>query len=281
MSARREPVLLAKLDRAVDRRMDDDAARVRLVGVHQQIELGAEPLGHVGEVELRGRGHRREAARPLENARARREPRLRQERGAVAVLRRAAGMKRLAHRPEHLAHAGRLRAGQAERPDHLLLGEPHQLADGRGRAEDAGGAGDVPAEVVVRRVDAVGDARRRLEAVDERLHEVAAAHRVDAGVGEERRGDRRRRVAVVLRRRVVVVVDVRADAVHQRRVQRVEPLVAAEHVGRGCARERPERADGGVHRLVARAAHRAAHEVDQRAARFAQHLARECRRAFR
>ncbi len=48
--------------------------------------------------------------------------------------------------------------------------------------------------------------------------------RIGARVGEERRGDRRRRVAVVLRRRVVVVVDVRADAVHQRRVQRVEPL---------------------------------------------------------
>ena len=133
-------------------------------------------------------------------------------------------MKRLSHRAEHLAQPGRLRGRQAQRPDHLLLGEADEFSDGGRRAEYADRAGHVPADVVVRRVDDVPDARGGLESQDECLDEVATAHAVGAGIGKERGAHRRARVAVVLGRRVVVVLDVRADAVHQRGVKRIEPL---------------------------------------------------------
>jgi hypothetical protein len=61
--------------------MNHDAARIRLVGVDQKIELGAEALGHVGEVEPGRPVVTAEKPRgPLEDARAGREPRLRQQR---------------------------------------------------------------------------------------------------------------------------------------------------------------------------------------------------------
>jgi hypothetical protein len=81
-------------------------------------------------------------------------------------------------------------------------------------------------------------------------------------------------MAVVLGRRVVVVVDVRADAVHQRGEQRVEPLGASEHARRGRSGERTERAQRDVDRFVAGAAERAADVVDQRAQRFVVHVVR-------
>ncbi len=163
------------------------------------------------------------------------------ERRDIAVLRRPARVKRLGHRPEHLAQPGRLRGGEADRPDHLPFVETQQLADGRGGTEDAGGARHVPAHVVVRRIHRVGHTRLGLEAQHEGFHEVPAGHRVRAGVGEERRRHRRCGMGVVLRRRVVVVVDVRADAVHQRRVQRIEPLHPSQHAGRRRTRERRQR----------------------------------------
>ena len=133
-------------------------------------------------------------------------------------------MERLAHRPEHLAQSGGLRRGQPDRPHHVLLRQTEQLADRGRRAEHAGRPGDVPAGIVVRRIDRVAHARFGFEAENERQQEVAAGHVIRAGVCEQRRGHRRGRMDVVLRRGVVVVVHVRADAVHQRGVQRVEAL---------------------------------------------------------
>src|SRR5207247_10262755 len=59
---------------------------------------------------------------------------------------------------------------------------------------------------------------------DERVHEVASADAVRARVREERGRHRRGRMTVISRRRVVVVVDVRADAVDERREPRIDAL---------------------------------------------------------
>ena len=88
----------------------------------------------------------------------RREALASQQRGDVAVLRGTARVKRLRHRPEHFPQAGRLRRSEADRPDHFLHRQVEQPADRGRRAKHARGAGDVPAGVVVRRVDRVGHA---------------------------------------------------------------------------------------------------------------------------
>ena len=178
--------------RAVDGRMVDDAARERLVGVDAQIEVVAEAGRDLRQV-VRRRLHRREPARPLDAVLAGGESFLREQRRRVAVLRGAPGMKRLAHRAEHLAQPGGLRRGEADRPDHLLHRQAHQPADRRRGAEHAGRAGDVPAGVVVRGIDGVADARLGFEAEDERVDEVAAA---DAGSRSHTRTAPRRPASV-------------------------------------------------------------------------------------
>ena len=157
--------------RAVDRRVVDDAARDRACRCcSRRSKSTPRRGGDLRQIVVR-RLHGGEAARPFDAALAGGEARLRQQRRRVAVLRRAAGMKRLAHRAEHLAQPGRLRGRQADRPHHLLLVKPEQLADRGRRAEHAGGAGDVPADIVVRGIDRVADARLGLEAEDERVDE--------------------------------------------------------------------------------------------------------------
>ena len=59
-----------------------------------------------------------------------------------------------------------------------------QLADRGGGAEDARGAGDVPAGVVVCGIDGIGHSRLGLEAEHERLDKPPAADTIGAGVGE-------------------------------------------------------------------------------------------------
>ena len=177
-------------------------------------------------------------------------------------------MEALGHRAEHLAQADRLRRREAERPHHLLLGQPEAAAARRRGAEHAGRAGDVPAAVVVRGVDGVADAAFRFDAEHHRVEEVAPGHRAMLREREERRDDRPGRMDDGLQVRVVEVEHVRADAVHQRRVQDVQPLAAAEHRGLRGSRERRERGDRRIERLVTRAADRAAHPVEQRALRF-------------
>src|SRR5690606_37845319 len=68
-------VALADAAAAVDRRMHDETARVRLVRVHAKAEVVAEPFGDLAEVVACG-GHRREPARTFEAALAGREIRL-------------------------------------------------------------------------------------------------------------------------------------------------------------------------------------------------------------
>ena len=138
------PMRVVQLDRAIDRGMIHDAARVGLVGVGAQVEIDAEPCRDLREVVGR-RLDRREAARTFDAVHARREAFLGEQRRGVAVLCRTSGVERLRHRAEHLAQTRGLCRRQPDGPDHFLHRQFHQPAD-RGRGpEHAGGAGDVPA----------------------------------------------------------------------------------------------------------------------------------------
>ena len=112
---------------------------------------------------------------------------LRQQRRHQAVLRGTARMEALGHRAEHLAQADRLRRRQPQRPAHLLFGQSEQPAARGRRAEDAGRAGDVPAAIVVRRVDRVADPALHLRAEHQRVQEVAARDRLHLRQRENRR----------------------------------------------------------------------------------------------
>ena len=247
--------------------MDDDAAGERLVGVERDLVALAEVAGDLGVV-AGGAEDVGPAALALEADLGAGEVARGQQRRRQAVLRGAAGMEALGHRSEHLAQAHRLRRGEPERPHHLLLGQAEGLAAGRRRAEDSGRAGDVPAAVVVGRIHRIADAAFHLDAEHHRVEEVGARLRAVLRQGQQRRDDRPGRVDHRLEVRVVEVEDVRADAVHQRRVQHVHSLAPAEHRGLRRTRERRQRADGGIERLVARSAHGAAGPVEQRPLRF-------------
>ena len=65
-----------------------------------------------------------------------------------------------------------LRRREAERPDHLLLGQAEQLAARRRGAEHARRAGDVPAAIVMRGIDGVADAALHFDAENERVQEL-------------------------------------------------------------------------------------------------------------
>ena len=184
----------------------------------------------------------------------------------------------LHHRAEHLAQARGLRRRDAQRPDHLLLGEAEQPARRRGGAEHARRAGDVPADVVVRRIDGVADAALGLHAQDEGVQEIRAADRRAFREREDGGRDRAARVDDGLQMRVVEVEGVRGDAVHQRREHDVEPVAAPEHGRLARPGELVERRERALHRLVARAADRAAHPVQERARRLVPDFLRESRR---
>jgi hypothetical protein len=174
---------LQKLDAAVDGGMIHDAAGERLVGIGAKIEVRAQTGGNLRQVVLCSL-HCGKSARAFERMFAGGEAGLGQQGRGVTVLGSAAGMKRLRHGAEHLTQAGRLRRCQPQRPDHALNGKAEQLADRRRGAEHSGGSGDVPASVVVRRIDRVPDARLSLETQDKRFHKFAAPHGVCAGVSK-------------------------------------------------------------------------------------------------
>src|SRR5215218_5519957 len=91
-----EAVLVAQLDAAVDGRMNDDAARERLIGVERNLPGLAQLLRDLVRVEL-GRQHVREAARRLDAALGTGEILLCEVGSKEAVLRRAPRMEWLAH----------------------------------------------------------------------------------------------------------------------------------------------------------------------------------------
>ena len=86
-----------------------------------------------------------------------------------------AGMEGLGHRAELLAHADRLRCGDAERHRRLRASRPQEARAGGRRAEHSRRAGDVPAAVVVVGIDRVADAACDVDAEHEGVDQLAAA----------------------------------------------------------------------------------------------------------
>ena len=132
----------------------------------------------------------------------------------------------------------------------------------------------MPSHVVMRRIHRVRDARFRLEPEDERVDEIASADPVRAGVGKERRRHGRRGMAVVARRRVVVVVDVRADAVDERREQRIDALTPRDGLRIRRTGKLLERAKRDVDGRMCAAANRTSNDVDDGTQRFMTHIGR-------
>ena len=172
-------------------------------------------------------------------------------------------MEALAHGAEHFTKACGLRARDAQRPGHLLLIEVQHLADGGGGAEHAGGAGDVPADVIMGGIDGVADAAFHFHADDEGVQQLGAAQGLIFRHGKNRRGDGAGGMDDGLQMGVVEVEHVARDAVEQGGVHHVEMLAAAQDRGLSGACEGGQRRDGAVQRLVTRATDGAAHPVQE------------------
>jgi len=90
------PLVPVQLDRALNGRMVDDAARERFIGVAAKVKVDAEVRGHLRQVVLRGL-HRRKSTRTFDAVLTGGKTGLGEDGGGVAVLRRPTGVKRLAH----------------------------------------------------------------------------------------------------------------------------------------------------------------------------------------
>ena len=188
-----------------------------------------------------------------------------------AVLGGPSDVEGLAHGPEHLPEPRGLGGGRAQGPAHAPAVQSERAAGCGCGTEDPGGGGDVPADVVMVGVHGVADAAFHLHPEDQRMEEVAAGDGPVLGQGQQRCGHRPGGMDDGPQVGVVEVEHVGAQAVEQRRMQRIDPFRAAQHRRPGFSHEGSQGLQRDVHRFVARAAHRAAHPVEQRARGFAAH----------
>ena len=172
---------------AVDSRMDHHSTRKRLIAVERDLILLAESIRNLPVVTRRAQDIC-PAARRFDRLVGAREI-LRCQKGRhQTVLRRSAGVEALGHRAEHLTKPNRLGRREPEGPDHLLFRKTEYFARGCGRAERPHGAGNVPADVVMLRIDSVGDSAFHFHADNERMQKIGA--RARAILGERQKGRR-------------------------------------------------------------------------------------------
>jgi hypothetical protein len=145
----REARLGAEPQAEVDHRMHHQAAREGLVGVAHDFPALAQPFRDPLRREGGGQDGG-EAPAALDRVRRRVETLRGQQRREHAVLRRAAGMEALRHRPEMHPEPHRLRRREADGPGRPLRVEAEQPRRRGARPDRAGRPGDVPAGVVVR-----------------------------------------------------------------------------------------------------------------------------------
>jgi hypothetical protein len=141
--------------------------------------------------------------------------------------------------------------------------EAEHAGGGRRGAENAGRAGDVPADVVMGRVDGVAEPAFHLDPDDQRLEEGAPGKAVPFGEGQQRRGDRPRRVDDRLEVGVVEIEDVARNAHGESGAEQVGLALAARHRELRRAGEGRERVEGDVDGRMAGAADRAAEPVHE------------------
>src|SRR5215470_19047976 len=142
-----------------DRRMRQIAGSVVFEEVGEQVEA-ALGLGQGGFWREVWAMREREALHAFDDIGTARKPARREARRQQPILRRLAGVKRLAHRAELRFEPGRLRPGDAERDGGRLGVEAEQLRACRRGPEAADRAGRMEAEIVMprpqRRADSAG-----------------------------------------------------------------------------------------------------------------------------
>jgi hypothetical protein len=224
----------------------------------------------------------------IEHRRGAGEALAREQCGEQPVHRGLARMERLRHRAERLREARRLRARDAERVRELARVEPEHPPRGCRRPERADRSRHVPAALREPLADHAADARRQLEAGDERGERVGAGGTPPFPEREDDRRDGGGAVEHGGQVRVVEVERVALRPVGERREQRARPRAAAhdrrlrlparrgDHRRDGVGERLDRPADGGAepvrHRAVRGLDHRrrqrrqleAEHEVDER-----------------
>ena len=148
--------------------------------------------------------------------------------GHQADLGGSARMERLGHRAELFAQAGRLRRGDAERHLRLCRCQLQQARAGSGSAEHAGRTGDVPAAIVMVRINRIADAARHFNADHHRIDQVTTGNVQVLAQREHGRRDRTGWMNDGFQMRVVEVEGMRTDAVQQGGVRNVDFFFTAE-----------------------------------------------------
>ena len=204
----------------------------------------------------------RHAAATFEDAIRRAEATAGEEGGAKAATGGVAGVKRLRHRAEDLAHARRLRAGDAETGDEALPVQIEQLGGRDAGAEDAHRPRNVPAGVVVPGMDREPGPAADLDAERHRGEEIGAAPSVGLGDREGGGDGRRRRVNDGREVSVVEVLEVGEIAVREGGVLEARASRTAPNRGARSASLRLEEREEYLQRGVTRRIERDAEEVD-------------------
>ena len=214
----------------VDGGMDHHAARVRLHSVVEDLPPLPEPVDQVGW-RARRRHHRKHSAAALQRVRRARESSCRKQPCPDARRSRVAGVERFGHGAELLAVAGRLCRGDAEAMRGGCSGQAEQPDRNGRRSEGAGGAGHMPAGVVVLGVEGVTRPCGEFVAKRVRGEQIDTAGATPFGQRRSRGVQRRRRVKDRRHVRVIEIKCMARDSVDQCRVGDAQPVRGAEHHG--------------------------------------------------
>ena len=181
----------------------------------------------------------------------------------------ATRVKGLGHGAKLFTQANRLRGGNADRHLGALGVQLEQAGAGGSAAQHAGGAGDVPAPVVVVGVNGVADTAGDLNADHQGVDQRTPRHLQVLAQRQQGRRHRASRVDDGFQVGVVKVKGVRADAIQQGGAGHVHPVAPAQHGGLGRGRQLHHGGQGRHHGLMARRADGAADPVGEGAVRFA------------
>ena len=218
-----------QLKARVDRRVDDDAARVRLVGIAEYFPVLAEVAGDRRVIGLRrddlddtiaARDRRRSAFEPGACHHGGDEPRLCRERRHIGA----------GHAGMCAARAAGLRCRKAECAHHCGAVEPKHASDCGRRTDAARNAGDVPAAArsSAGRRDGCAQPALDLHADHQRGEKVLAAKGLRLRKGEQRRDHRSRWMRDGREVGIVVRMRCRSEAVDHSGARRIETLAPSD-----------------------------------------------------
>ena len=100
----------------------------------------------------------------------------------------------------------------------MLLAEIQKLADGNSRAKHAGRSGNVPADIVMVRIDGIADSAFGFHAQHEGVEEILSRHGLHYRQRDDCRSDRPCRMDNGFQVRVVAINDVAGYAVDRRSI---------------------------------------------------------------